>query len=305
METTQFTDTPAGSPGIGENGEPGIPGRRAALTKFASAVFAGLVAPALLGSTKASPLPDRAEFPSLPDRMPDEDESVRMMRDLLRALDKPIEERSWGMVIDLRKCVGCHGCTIACAAENNLPPGVIYRPVIEEEIGTFPNVSQRFIPRPCMQCENPPCVPACPVAATYVRPDGVIAIDYDACIGCRYCITACPYNARTFDFGESYSENQGFAGYSPQERAPNHEYGKSWNRGDHGDPVGSARKCHFCVHRVENGLLPQCVTTCLGRATYFGDMSDPDSRVAELAASPNVMRLKEHMGTRPRVYYLT
>ena len=104
---------------------------------------------------------------------------VRMQEDIRRALEKPEGERRWGMVIDTRKCVGCHACTVSCVAENKLPPGVVYRPVLDQEIGEYPNVTRRFMPRPCMQCEEPPCVHVCPVNATYTRPDGIVAIDYE------------------------------------------------------------------------------------------------------------------------------
>jgi molybdopterin-containing oxidoreductase family iron-sulfur binding subunit len=120
-----------------------------------------------------------------------DDVLLRMQRDLVKAMAKPVEQRRWIMVIDTRKCVGCHACTIACIAENHLPPGVVYRPVVTEEFGEFPNVQLRFTPRPCMQCDNPPCVPVCPVHATWKRADGIVAIDYDKCIGCRDCIAAC------------------------------------------------------------------------------------------------------------------
>lgn len=223
---------------------------------------------------------------------------VRMQEDLKRALQKPPEERRWVMVIDLRKCTGCHACTVSCIAENKLPPGVVYRPVIDEEIGTFPNVRRRFIPRPCMQCDNPPCVPVCPVNATWKRPDGIVTIDYNQCIGCRYCITACPYSARTFDSGYFYTE--GTPEQMPYEELPNFEYGRAWTRTDEGWPVGNARKCHFCLHRLEEGELPACVTTCIGMANSFGDANDPDSLVSELIAQPNVIRLKEEMGTEPK-----
>jgi molybdopterin-containing oxidoreductase family iron-sulfur binding subunit len=237
----------------------------------------------------------------------------RMRADMARAIEKPVSERRWVMVIDLRKCVGCHACTIACVSENHLPPGVVYRPVLEEEIGTFPNVTRRFLPRPCMQCENPPCTPVCPVGATYKDENGIVVVDYDQCIGCRYCITACPYAARTFDFGEYYTANRPeetgvMIGPTAEqyETAPNYEYGEGRVReGEHGSPIGNVRKCHFCLHRLEVGMLPACTTTCIGRATYFGDANDPDSMVSELVASPNVMRLKEELGTEPRVYYLT
>jgi molybdopterin-containing oxidoreductase family iron-sulfur binding subunit len=244
----------------------------------------------------------------------DQDPLERMRADLARAMQKPEAERRWVMVIDLRKCVGCNACTISCVAENHLPPGVVYRPVLEEEIGTFPNVTKRFLPRPCMQCDNPPCVPVCPVNATWKRDDGIVTIDYDKCIGCRYCITACPYNARTFDKGLTYNlENLqgvpagalvGTLDAEQYELAAAHEYGEERPRAEGKSPVGNARKCHFCLHRLEKGMLPACTTTCIGRATYFGDANDPDSLVAELIASPNVMRLKEELGTEPKVFYL-
>lgn len=244
--------------------------------------------------------------------IPQQDALLRMQEDLKRALQKPVKDRRWVMVIDLRKCVGCHACTIACVAENKLPPGVVYRPVLEEEIGTYPNVTRRFVPRPCMQCDNPPCTPVCPVHATYKNAQGIVEINYEQCIGCRYCITACPYAARTFDFGGTYA--QGTAGAEAfllgeqkadaLERAANYEYSKAWARKHEDSPIGNVRKCHFCLHRVNEGMLPSCVTTCIGRATLFGDANDPDSFVSDWIASPNVMRLKEELGTEPRVYYL-
>jgi Fe-S-cluster-containing dehydrogenase component len=245
---------------------------------------------------------------------PDEDELLRMQRDLKRAMAKPAEQRQWVMLIDQRKCVGCHACTIGCVAENKLPPGVVYRPVVTEETGEFPNISIKFTPRPCMQCDAPPCVPVCPVKATWKRPDGTVTIDYDKCIGCRYCLTACPYGARTSDFGLYYTDaDGGLAAHSPAtlgeaasvwEKQPSHEYGKHWNRDHHRSPSGNARKCHFCLHRLEVGELPMCVTTCIGRATYFGDRNDPDALVTERIARANVHTLLTHKGTKPRVYYV-
>lgn len=243
-----------------------------------------------------------------------EDVLIRMQRELARAMAKPAEERHWIMVIDQRKCVGCHACTIGCVAENHLPPGVVYRPVVTEESGAFPNVQLRFTPRPCMQCDRPPCVPVCPVNATWKRPDGVVIVDYDRCIGCRYCLTACPYGARTSDFGLLYTDaDGGQSAASPAtlgeaasawEEQPSHEYAKHWSRDHHQSPVGNARKCHFCLHRLEVGELPKCVTTCIGRATYFGDAEDPYSLVVELVTKNNVQTLLTHKGTQPQVYYV-
>ena len=262
------------------------------------------------GAQRAAPAPTFNVSPQA-----DEDILVRMQRDLVRALSKPIDQRRWGMVIDTRKCVACMSCTVACVMENKLPPGVVYRPVIDTEIGTYPNVTRQFLPRPCMQCDNPPCVSVCPVNATWKRPDGIIEIGYDACIGCRYCITACPYQARTFDFGQNWTDNAAtgapaalaLAGAAQYEKEPSFEYSATWSRASGPiptSPVGNARKCHFCAHRLVDGLLPMCVTTCIGRATIFGDLNDPDSLVSELAASANAVRLKEDLGTEPKVFYL-
>ena len=282
------------------------------LTRLAAAGVGAMALAVLkqgLPATPASAAPSPttlpvAPVPNLPPAVQGEDVIVRMSQDLQRALKKPVDQRRWGMVIDLRRCVGCQACTIACIAENKLPPGVVYRPVLQEDVGTYPNVSRRFTPRPCMQCDKPPCVPVCPVGATYKRPDGIVAIDYDRCIGCRYCIAACPYGARTFDWGEHYADAEGQAPY-PYETLPSLEYGKVWDRSKGGSPVSNARKCTFCVHRVEQGLLPACTLSCMGRATYFGDLNDPHSLVSELVGHENVSRLKEELGTQPKVFYIT
>jgi len=281
----------------------------AALTKraFLKQILVGVTGAAGLpavakAATGDAPAPKEIVAP----QTVNENHVVRMTRDVTRALAKPIEKRRWGMVIDLQKCVGCSACTINCATENALPPGVIYRPVLEEQLGTYPNVSRRFIPRPCMQCDEPPCTRVCPVRATFKRPDGITAIDYDQCIGCRYCLTACPYSSRTSDFGDFFTQGVGLDPKSlqPYEKRDTLEYHQRRNRVRHESPVGNARKCTFCLHRIENGMLPSCVTTCIGHATIFGDLEDPKSLVAELASSPRVMRLREELGTRPKVSYL-
>ncbi|MDO5050080.1 MAG: 4Fe-4S dicluster domain-containing protein [Actinomycetaceae bacterium] len=207
----------------------------------------------------------------------------------------------WGMVIDLQKCVGCDSCTVACKAENRTPPGVSYNVVLETEVGTYPNVKRMNVPRPCMQCDNPPCVEVCPVGATYKKENGIVVIDADRCIGCRLCMTACPYNARSLDFGESYEmEMQGANEVTAAEFGIDRGERGTWMKA----PIGTVRKCNFCEHRINRGEEPACCETCIGDARYFGDLNDPDSLVSRLARSDRAFRLKEGAGTEPRVYYL-
>jgi molybdopterin-containing oxidoreductase family iron-sulfur binding subunit len=228
--------------------------------------------------------------------------SVDSMESVAASLDPETEgeEIQWGMVIDLQKCVGCDSCTVACKAENRTPPGVSYNVVLEEEHGEFPDVTRTNLPRPCMQCENPSCVQVCPVSATYTMDNGVVNIDYDRCIGCRYCMIACPYGARYFDFGENYDQEVMGAG---EVQSP--EYGVRKDARSEGEsPIGNVRKCSFCYHRLGRDEEPACVETCIGDARNFGDLSDPDSEVAEMADSTRSFQLKEHTGNDPNVYYL-
>jgi molybdopterin-containing oxidoreductase family iron-sulfur binding subunit len=289
---------------IADSSSEGLPRRgflRGALFGVASAATMTAIEarPAVAADTSVPPRTDLT--------LPADQDSilVRMQQDLQRALAKPLEERKWSMVIDLRKCIGCSACTVSCVAENHLPPGVVYRPVSEQEVGTYPNVTRQFLPRPCMHCDDPPCTDVCPVGATYKRPDGIIEINYDKCIGCRYCIPACPYGARTFDWGENWTDDTPV--FEPYESAPPLEYGQRWPKrtpGSNTSPIGNVRKCHFCLHRLNAGMLPACTTTCVGAATYFGDMNDPESLVSHLIGNENVERLREDMGTEPKVYYL-
>ena len=234
---------------------------------------------------------------------------ITMQEDLVQALKQPADKRRWAMLLDLRKCVGCHACTVGCISENKLPPKMAYRPVYEYERGAYPKPSRTFLPRPCMQCDRPPCVSACPVkgpeGATWkeTRGDGagIVMINYEKCIGCGKCVPACPYGARTMDDGSFHTVDQGLQKY---ETMPAFEYGKQWPRTKNNAPIGNARKCHFCMHRLAAGQLPMCITTCIGRAGYFGDESDAGSLIAQVRKGHKVQILKEKKGTAPRVYYI-
>ncbi|WP_370548557.1 4Fe-4S binding protein [Edwardsiella tarda] len=180
----------------------------------------------------------------------------------------------WAMLIDLRKCVGCQACTVACCMENLPPIGQFRTTVKQYEVSgaAAHGVSQMFtLPRLCNHCETPPCIPVCPVQATYQREDGIVMVDNTRCVGCAYCVQACPYDARFI----------------------NHE-------------TLTADKCTFCAHRLEAGLLPACVDSCVGGARIIGDLHDPQSTLSRLLAahSGEIYQLKPEQHTEPRVFYL-
>ncbi|MDI6753175.1 MAG: 4Fe-4S dicluster domain-containing protein [Thermodesulfobacteriota bacterium] len=224
------------------------------------------------------------------------DELTIIQEDIKRALSRG--NARWAMLIDLRRCILCHACTAGCIAEQKSPPGIIYRPVYEEEMGKFPNVKRRFTPRPCLQCDDPPCVEACPNKgedkATWKSTKGVSAgivmINYDQCIGCGRCVVACPYKARNMDGGEFYTE--GTPKVEEYEKAPTWEYSKKWPRQKHHIPYGTARKCHFCVHRLKSKMVPMCVSTCIARANYFGDLEDKESLLYKMMQGNKVKVLQ-------------
>ena len=216
----------------------------------------------------------------------------------------------YGMVIDTRRCVGCKACVLACKAENHTPPGVSYTVVIDQILENRPNDKPTFMTKPCFHCEIPACVDMCPVSATFKREqDGIVVVDYDRCIGCRYCMTACPYSARWFDFGENYPA---LAEHTAYANAPSPEYNQFRKREKDESPIGNVRKCTFCLHlqdaegkyNKEEGRWPACAKTCTGHAIHFGDFNDPNSEVSRLLRERQYMRLKEELGTSPNVYYL-
>jgi Fe-S-cluster-containing dehydrogenase component len=191
------------------------------------------------------------------------------------------------MVIDKRRCIGCQSCTVACRTWNNLPMDIIYNPVVSEGVqGKWPNVHQTFTPLLCNHCQNPPCVICCPCKATFQDDDGIVWVDPNKCMGCKFCVQNCPYGARDVSA-------------APEE--------------------GFARKCTFCKDRVRTAelppdqrpegwkpedALPYCVNTCHQKARIFGDLDDPDSEVSKLVNGNTTTRLFTELGTDPQVYYI-
>jgi molybdopterin-containing oxidoreductase family iron-sulfur binding subunit len=223
----------------------------------------------------------------------------------------------YAMAIDLDRCTGCEACVAACRVENNVPfpdpeeptggRSMAWMEMLRTVEGEFPRASARFLPLPCMHCEDAPCVKVCPVGATYQSEDGIVGQVYARCIGCRYCTTACPYTRRFFNWR------------APKWREPLEQM---LNPDVSVRPKGVVEKCTFCVQRIrkvkesarrdkrhvrddELRRLPACAATCPTDAITFGDLDDPDSEVAVLSRSPRSTRLFEDLGTRPKVFYLS
>ncbi|MFC5738706.1 sulfate reduction electron transfer complex DsrMKJOP subunit DsrO [Sinirhodobacter huangdaonensis] len=176
----------------------------------------------------------------------------------------------WGMVVDLRKCIGCQACTVACIMENHVPEDAFRTHVsVYELVRDGQDPAMVMLPRLCNHCDDPPCLPVCPVEATFKAETGEVLVDASKCVGCAYCVQACPYDARFV----------------------NHE-------------TQVADKCTFCIHRTRAGLLPACVETCVGGARNFGDLNDPESPVSKLLAAHPVSVLRPEMRTHPNVYYI-
>jgi Fe-S-cluster-containing dehydrogenase component len=184
-------------------------------------------------------------------------------------METPTRGRRYAFVIDQRKCIGCHACTVACKAENEVPLGKFRTWVKYVDKGTFPAVRRHFTVLRCNHCDAAPCVEICPVNALHKRKDAIVDLDRDLCIGCRACMQACPYDAIYLN-----------------------------------DDTGTAEKCHYCAHRTELNLEPACVVVCPERAIVAGDTEDPESGISKLLASQKTSQRKLEKGTKPRVWYV-
>jgi molybdopterin-containing oxidoreductase family iron-sulfur binding subunit len=213
--------------------------------------------------------------------------------------DRTTGMHHWGMVINLDKCIGCEYCLRACSAVNDVAADKPWNIVVEDRTETG---RKFFFSRPCLHCQHAPCVEVCPVQATYVRDDGIVVMDYDRCIGCRYCEVACPYDARKFNWEERTDENP----YIPTWGVPEVKR----------RPRGVIEKCTFCIHRIDSGLkngltpgedreaTPACVNICPVGARTFGDLNDEDSRISKVLSAHPSLRLREELGTEASVYYI-
>ena len=220
----------------------------------------------------------------------------------------PLPNVLFGYALNISKCKGYRKCVDACVEENNQgrDTQIQYIRVLEMERGsmnleesnhyydpeTVPQKGKFYMPVQCMQCENPPCVRACPVKATWKETDGVVVIDYDWCIGCRYCMTACPYWARHFNWKEPE--------LPPEELNPVTHY-----LGNRPRSKGVMEKCMFCVQRTRKGQQPACMEACPTGARIFGNLLDPESEIRYILENKTVFRLKEDLGTEPKFWYFT
>ena len=215
----------------------------------------------------------------------------------------------FGLVIDVGACIGCRTCQWACKAENNVPDTIsppwieVFGVKIEQSVTGEPSLDDLkkgattsytksplpgmwYMPVACNHCDNPPCVKVCPVGATYKDKDGLVLIDYDKCIGCRFCVVACPYTARRFNFAKPET---------PADKV---------NPSVPVRPLGVVEKCTFCVHRTRRGILPRCVEVCPVRARYFGNLNDPQSEVSQLLNSNPYFQLLHELNTGPNLRYI-
>ena len=200
----------------------------------------------------------------------------------------------WGMVINLHTCIGCYNCMISCKQEHFLPPNIFFSRVLVGEMGIYPSVIKLVYPVLCNHCDDPSCVDVCPFGATEKREDGIVTVDSEACIGCRSCLMACPYQQRSYlaKADEVYFPGQGLTPYE--------EMGRELSPKEKGTVV----KCNFCTHRLEKRQNPACVDTCPALARTFGDLDDPQSEVSRLIVLHRGAPFREELGTEPSVYYI-
>jgi len=221
----------------------------------------------------------------------------------------------WGMVIDLDKCTGCGACIAACKEENNVPyvssdeaqngRAISWMQMVSMVEGEFPNIHIKYMPRPCMHCDNPPCIKVCPVHATFKDEEGIVGQIYERCIGCRYCMSACPYTVKYFNWRQPEWDDAIKLTLNPDVSLRK---------------KGVVEKCTFCHHRlqkarekarakgmevVDGDYNTACAETCPTQAIIFGDLDDVNSDVAKLSKSKRAFRLLEDLGTEPKVIYLT
>lgn len=232
----------------------------------------------------------------------------------------------WGMVIDLEKCAGCQACTTACTMENNRLPGENWQDVLFYSEGDYPTGKLSWLPRPCMHCENPSCRDVCPTEATYKNAEGLVLVDWDKCIGCKYCMVACPYGVRFYAEEKQVVQpdiRSVFPGNADKMWNPPWQMPESRRDMKHGvgiQPTNVVSKCTFCFHRISKApqgvadldpddpklrdFVPACVVTCPASARAFGNIDDPNSKVRKLIADKDGVRLKDETGNRPQVYYI-
>jgi molybdopterin-containing oxidoreductase family iron-sulfur binding subunit len=230
-----------------------------------------------------------------------------------------IAGKKLAMVIDLQRCVACGACIIACKNENNLQGDVAWASRISRTVGTFPNVRLEVIVTLCNHCENAPCVRGCPTGAMHKGDGDITTHDPGKCIGCRYCIVNCPYEVIHFNEEETHQfwrDNEPLMeGITPSAAEVTREvggtvipyYNPDRERSHTGTGLrykGIVEKCTLCDHRLKKGELPYCVEACPAKARIFGDLNDPNSEVNQILGKFPSWRLKEHLGTQPKVFYV-
>jgi len=271
-----------------------------ALAGVSAAAVGGVAGVQILQSSRA----EAAEIPP-PLAEPAGNILVRMQRELEQAVSGG-KTPSWRMVVDTRKCIGCDACTVACKAENPTGPGANFRKVIQLDLPTGPRPWAIYKPVNCLQCDDAPCMRAVPQGMIVKRADGIVEFDQAKLRGpyAEAAVKACPLNQAHVETGRTYTESTP----NPQEYEARSfvENGAAYSRKPGANRlVGAARKCTFCSHQIYSGVLPACVSTCMGGAMYFGDANNPQGLIQELTKGRTVFKGHEDRGLKPRVIYFT